>query len=971
MTPERWRDVERLYHAALEREGAQRAAFLTGACGDDAALLREIESLLAYRTKSADFIERPASDAHPALAASLASERSRLHAPSTPGRFVGRIFGAYDVQALIATGGMGEVYRGIDTRLHRVVAIKTLPAHLSHDPAWRERLKREAQSISRLNHPHICTLYDVGVEEDIHYLVMEHIEGETLEARLARGPLPVVAALEYAIQIADALDKAHRRGVVHRDVKPSNVMLTKSGVKVLDFGVASQLSASSVTFGTPELEAAPGLTAEGTILGTPQYLSPERLEGRAADARTDIFAFGALAYEMLTGKRAFRAESPARLISAILKDDPQPIAELVPEVPPLLIRTIARCMAKDPEDRWQTANDLLFQLRTIAVPGVIDAVPSLPVRPSRRVERTVWVTVLLASIAGAWLWTKTRDVPAGTPTPTPPTTAVRFTVSPPEGTAFASSEDVPLALSPDGRQLVFVAAGTDGTRRLWLRGLYSLREQVLSGTEGANTPFWSPDSQWVGFFAGNSLKKIRVSSGIAQTVASGVATYGGATWSIRDVILFPATTGGLSRVSAQGGPVSPATKGQGHFWPQFLPDGEHFIYAGGAPARVVVGSLGSEPHPVLMTFPVRVSALAYASGYLFYVQDRALFARPFDQERLAFSGDAMRVLEGMPVVGNGRAPFAVSSAGVLAYSPSAIGTTAVLQWFERDGRASVAIDSPARYLGFALSPDARLLLFSRMDDNGGADLWIRDLGRKGETQLTFDAAAFTPHWSPDGSRLLFTGPGPIAPPKLFVRSVTGAGAATRVSSTAARPDFASCWSPDGDSLVSVRIDPAQGNDIWVHRVSDNSDTRLPINTSFNESHGSVSPDGRWLAYTTDESGRAEVWLASFPSGEGRRRVSTAGGTMPRWGDGELFYLSLERQLMALPVAAGQSGVNVGTPKALLQMPNLIEEGRLLMPTSNNYLATPDGRRFLAAVRARDPKAPPISVVVNWLAVSSR
>jgi serine/threonine protein kinase/Tol biopolymer transport system component len=971
VTPERWRDVERLYHAALEREGDQRAAFLTVACGDDAALLREIESLLAYRGRSADFIEKPASDAHPALAASIASERSRLHTASAPGRFVGRVFGVYEIQALIATGGMGEVYRGIDTRLNRVVAIKTLPAHLSQDPAWRERLKREAQAISRLNHPHICTLYDVGIENDTHYLVMEHIEGETLEARLSRGPLPIVAALEYAIQIADALDKAHRRGVVHRDVKPSNVMLTKSGVKVLDFGVASQISAGNVSFGTADVEAAPGLTAEGMILGTPQYLSPERLEGRAADGRTDIFAFGAVAYEMLTGKRAFPAASPARLVSAILNDAPQPIAELAPATPPLLIRTIARCLAKDPDDRWQTANDLLFQLRTIAAaPAAVDGQPSQPVRSSRRLERAAWLAVVLASIAGAWLWATNRAVPASPPVHQG-TPAVRFTLSPPEGTAFASSQDVPLALSPDGRQIVYVAAGNDGVRRLWLRALYSQREQVLPGTEGANTPFWSPDSQWVGFFAGSGLKKIRVSSGIAQIVASGVATYGGGTWSVGDVILFPATTGGLSRVSARGGAMSQVTKGQGHFWPQFLPDGEHFIYSGAAPARVMVGSLGSEPHRTLMTFPVRSSALGYASGHLFYVQDRVLFARPFDQERLAFSGDAMRVLEGVPVVGNGRAPFSVSAAGVLAYSPSAVGAPAVLQWFDRDGRTSAAIDAPARYLGFALSPDARQLLFSRMDENGGGDLWLRNLDQKSETQLTFDAAAFTPHWSPDGSRMLFTGPGPSPPPKLFVRSVTGAGAATRVVSNAVAPDFASGWSHDGDSLVSVHIDPVYRNDLWVHRMSDGSDTRLSINTTFNESHGTVSPDGRWLAYTTDESGRAEVWLASFPSGEIRRPVSTGGGTMPQWGGGELFYLSLDSQLMAVPVAAGQGGVNVATPKALFQMPNLIEEGRLLMPTANNYLATPDGRRFLAAVSARDPKAAPFSVVVNWLAVPSR
>jgi eukaryotic-like serine/threonine-protein kinase len=971
MTPERWRDVERLYHAALERDRDKRAAFLAEACGDDAALLGEVESLLVYRAKSSDFIETPAPDAHPALAAIVERERGRLPVPSTPGGFVGRAFGVYEVQALIATGGMGEVYRGVDTRLNRMVAIKTLPAHLSHDPAWRERLRREAQSVSRLNHPHICTLYDVGVENDIHYLVMEHMEGETLEARLVRGPLAIAAALEYLIQIADALDKAHRRGVVHRDVKPSNIMLTKSGAKVLDFGIAKEMSGHGAPFGAPA-GSAQTLTAEGTILGTPQYMAPEQLEGRPADARTDIFAFGALGYEMLTGKRAFLAPSPARLTAAILTDDPQPIAELVPEVPPLLVRTISRCLAKDPEDRWQTANDLLFQLRTIAAaPAPIDGPRSQPARPSRNVERAIWVAVVIASIGGMWLWARNRVVPASTPAQA--TAAVRFPLSPPAGAAFASSQDVPLALSPDGRQIVYVAAGTNGTRRLWLRELHSEREQVLSGTDGANTPFWSPDSQWVGFFAGNSLKKIRVSSGIAQTVAGNVSTYGGATWSVKDVILFPSTTGGLSRVSALSGPPSQATNGQGQFWPQFLPDGEHFIYAAAAPPRVMVGALGSEPHRTLMSFPVRISVVAYASGHVFYVQDRVLFARPFDQNRLAFSGEAVRVLEGVPVVGNGRAPFSVSAAGVLAYWPWAIGESAVLQWFERDGRATAAVGSPARYLGFALSPDARQLLFSRVDANGGGNLWLRDVERDRETQLTFDAASYTPQWSPDGSRLLFSGPGPGPPPKMFIRSVAGAGAVSQVGAAGLMPDFASSWSNDGDSLISVRIDPVNRNDLWMHRMSDASDTRLSINTTFNESHGRVSPDGRWLAYMTDESGRDEVWLASFPSGEIRRKVSAAGGTMPQWGEGgkELFYLSLDRQLMAASVAARQGDVAVGAPGALFQMPNLIAEGRLLMPTSNNYVATPNGQRFLAAVSVQDPNAPPISVVVNWPALLNR
>jgi len=968
MTPERWRDVERIYHAALERDGDQRAAFLADACKDDPALRREVESLLAYRTKASDFIETPVADAHPALAAIVSREHSLLQARPSPGQFVGRVFGVYQIKALIATGGMGEIYRGLDTRLQRTVAIKTLSAHMSQDPAWRERFRREAQSVSRLNHPHICTLYDVGIEGDVQYLVMEHIEGETLEARLARGPLPLAASLQYLMQIAEALDEAHRGGVVHRDVKPSNVMLTKSGAKVLDFGLATQ-TRGGVLDGSLA-ETAPALTAAGTIVGTPQYMAPEQIEGKPLDARTDMFSFGVMAYEMLTGGRAFRADSPARLISAILRDDPKPIAELAPEVPWLLERTISRCLAKAPEDRWQTANDLLFQLRTIASAHErIEGPQSRVIGRSRAVERAVWVAIVILAIASAWMWSRRQVVPASAPRQG--IASVRFTISPPAGTTFASSQDVPLALSPDGRSLVFVAAGTDGVRRLWLRALDLEGEHasVLSGTEGANTPFWSPDSQWIAFFAGDSLKKLRVSTGVAQIVANSVSTFAGASWGAGDVILFPAGPGGLSRVSAQGGSVSQITKGEGHFWPQFLPDGTHYLYASAAPARVMIGALGNEAHRTLTDFPVRISALVYAAGHVFFVQDRELFARPFDPVRLEFSGAATRVLQGIPVVGNGRAPFSVSTAGVLAYWPQPIGEPAVLQWFDRDGRAAAAVSAPARYLGFALSPDARQLVFSRMDASGGADLWLRDMDRGSEEQLTFDAASYTPRFSPDAARILFSGPGPGPPPKMFVRAVTGAGTVSRVGS-AASPDFVSSWT--GDWVVSVRIDSVNRNDLWLHRISDGSDTRLSVNTAFNESHGKVSPDGRWLAYVTDQSGRDEVWIATLPSCETRRQLSTGGGTVPEWSEGgkELFYLSLDRHVMAVSMS-GYSGADVGATNQLFQMPNLIAEGRVIMPTSNNYVATRDGRRFLAAVSAPDPNASPLNIIVNWPAALNR
>jgi Tol biopolymer transport system component len=373
-----------------------------------------------------------------------------------------------------------------------------------------------------------------------------------------------------------------------------------------------------------------------------------------------------------------------------------------------------------------------------------------------------------------------------------------------------------------------------------------------------------------------------------------------------------------------------------------------------------------------MQFPVRSSALAYAAGHLFYVQDRELFARPFDEKLLEFSGAATRVVEGIPVVGNGRAPFSVSGAGVLAYSPQPIGPPAVLRWFDRDGRATTAVGTASRYLGFALSPDGRQLVFSRIDPNGGADLWLRDMDRGGETQLTFDAAAYTPHWSPDGSRLLFSGPGHGPPPKMFVRGPTGTGEVSRLGSFEAVPAFASSWI--GDAVVSVRIDPTNRNDLWIHRMSDGTDTRLAVNTAFNESHGKISPDGRWLAYVTDQSGRDEVWIASFPSGESRRQVSTGGGgTVPQWNEGgtEVFYLSRDSRLMAATIKGGHGGVDVGAPHALFQLPALIAEGRVLMPTSNNYVAAFNGQRFLLAVSASDPHPAPLNIMVNWPAVIGR
>jgi Tol biopolymer transport system component len=810
------------------------------------------------------------------------------------------------------------------------------------------------------------------MQDTIHYLVMEHVDGETLQKRLERGPLPLARALEYSIQIVDALDKAHRRGVIHRDLKPANVMLAKSGVKLLDFGLAMRsMPAAGIAFDDPTHDAFQGLTAEGTILGTLQYISPEQLEGKQADVRTDIFAFGALAYEMITGRRAFPSTNQAQLISAILKDDPQPIVELVPAVPVPLAQTLSRCLAKDPDERWQTANDLLFQLRSIAAsPAALDARESRARRFSRRIERAVWTAVVVASMVGTFFWARSRDVRSVDAAQG--RTAIRYQLRPAEGTAFYSGYDQPFALSPDGRHIVYAGVKADGTKQLWLHSLYSDLEQPMPGTEGANSPFWSPDSQWVGFFAGNSLKKVRVSSGLVQPVASDAFTRGGAAWNANDVIVFRAGPGGFSRVSARGGPVSPVpTRGESGFWPQFLGDGDHFIFATPASGSIHIGSLGNEAPRILMKFPVRISSLAYVPGYIFFVQDATLFARPFDETHLEFSGEPIRFVDGIPIMGPGRAPFAVSAAGVLAYWTYPVGTPAVLQWFERDGRASVAVGTPAQYVGFAISPDARRLVFSRTARNGGADLWLRDLTDGSETQSTFDGAAFTPQWSPDGARIVFTGPGANPPPKLFIKNLADAGAASQVGVSKAA-NFASSWSGDGLSIVSVRIEPPNRNDLWVHRLQDAVDERLWFNTRFNESHGKVSPDNHWIAYDTDASGKDEVWVASFPSGEIRRQVSVGGGMSPEWGEGskEILYIS-DKRLMSARFSAVQTEVDVGTPRALFQIENLADVDPLGLETSNTYVAASNGQRFLVAVRARDPSAPPIHIVVNWMALLNR
>ena len=963
MTPARWAEIERLYHAALPRTAGDRAAFLEDACGTDQELRREVESLLKYEPKAAAFLE--SADRRPAWLRLL---RPKPEPPQAAARLVGRAFDGYEVQGLIATGGMSEVYRALDTRLRRLVAIKVLPEHLSDDPERRQRFDREARLVSSLNHPHVCALHHVGTHDGFDYLVMEHLEGETLQHRLSRGPMKWTEALAYLIQIADAFESAHRQGIVHRDLKPANVMITKSGAKVLDFGLGARRGPSEGSAQDPGLHGSKGLTVEGRIMGTVPYMSPEQLQGKSTDHRTDIFAFGALAYEMLAGEAPFDADSPAGLIGAILKDTPGSILTKAPDVPLVLARAITRCLSKEPRDRWQTTTDLLYELRSVEELSAGTGSHPIPHRATRRWTSALWIgTALLALIAALGTWPRTHTAPSGD-LPLASGT-IRFPLHPPAGTTFPSSFDVPFALSPDGRHIAFVAAAADGARHLWLRAFDSERYQQLPGTEDASSPFWSPDNQWVGFFANGSLKKIRVTSLVTQVIATSAASMGGATWNRDDVIVFPGT-GGLQRVSANeiGGAVTRVGQDENfHLWPQFLEDGEHYLYVSFNPRNLKVGSLTGEAARTLMTFPFNVSTVAHVPGFVLFAKDGALYARPFDERRRDFTGAEIRILDGVPVSGPGRSPFSVSAAGVLAFWTEAVGTPAVLRWVARDGTVSPGIEAPAKYFGFALSPDGRELAFSRVGSSGGPDLWVRTLATRVERQLTFDGLAWTPRWSPDGSQILFTGIGERPPPTLFVKHARLPGAAVSLGPAPAAL-FASSWSDD----VLIGVTSAKGsekddNDLWMQRVGSAQRERVPFTSDFSETEGSLSRDARWLAYTSDQTGRNEVWVASFPSGVVRRQVSVAGGRSPQWCGGQdgIVYVAADKRLVIVPFRGKSGGIQLGDPKALFPLDGFSDFDRPLVPTANYYAAAADCQRFLAAARAPDAPAAPISIVVNW------
>jgi eukaryotic-like serine/threonine-protein kinase len=882
----------------------------------------------------------------------------------------GTRLGPYEILDSLGAGGMGEVYRARDTRLDRAVAIKVLPSHLSESPQAQQRFEREARAVSSLNHPHVCTLHDIGHHEGTDFLVLELLDGETLADRLQRGPLPVQELLRYAIQIGDALDKAHRQGVVHRDLKPGNIMLTKSGVaKLLDFGLAKHTGGTAPAAGLTALATAgPPLTAEGSILGTFQYMAPEQLEGKEADARSDVFAFGAVLYEMATGRRAFQGKSTASVIAAILHVDPPSITTLQPLSPPALETLVSRCLVKDPEERWQSARDLVYELQSIAEAGVPSANPVASSRPGIRKERILWIAaVALLAVTAAALGLGWRGAVSTDPE------VLRAFIPAPEGTTYRSFafNAGPVAVSPDGRRLVFSARKKDGADLLWLRPIDSVVATPLVGTEGGSYPFWSPDGRSIGFFAAGKLRRIDVAGGPALSLCDASDGRGGA-WSRDGVILFSSNaSSGLFRIPADGGaPVQVTTldkaqREETHRWPQFLPDGRRFIFfvrVGQAREGNVMmaGSLDGGRSKVILRTD---SQSIYSSGYLLFMRQTTLMAQAFDTEDLTLEGEAVAVAD--QVVFDAplsHGVFSASDRGLLVYQTGTPGGGTLLTWFDRAGRKLGVLGERAPIIYFSLSPDLKSVAVDELDLSlGPPDVWIYDVARGLRSRFTFERAADSrPIWSPDGSKVVFSSSrnGDL---DLYIKSFSGSGE-EQLLLAADGSQAPGSWSSDGRYLAYSTFGGPSMSDIWVLPFFGDRKPIPFLQTQFHEETPEFSPDGRWIAYTSTESGRYQVYVAPFP-GPGRKwQISAGEGRFPRWRkDGrELYYLAPDNTITAVQIRLEDSAVDVGASTALFKTPPVYSTGTI-------YRVTPDGERFLVNTALEDPFSAPLTVVQNWSA----
>jgi len=855
---------------------------------------------------------------------------------------------------------MGDVYRARDTRLDRTVAIKVLKPALAGDPAVRERFEREARAISQLSHPNICTLHDVGRTGDVSYLVMEYVEGQTLASRLERGAVPLDEALSHGVQIAEALDKAHRKGILHGDLKPGNVMLTKTGAKLLDFGLARQLPASPPQASDSATGAV--LAAGAPVLGTLPYLAPEQLEEKRADQRSDIFAFGAVLYEMLTGGRAFPADSHAGVVAAILRSNPPPIAAVVPSTPPAVDRVVATCLVKDPDERWQNAGDLARELKWIAAGGAA----ARPGKADSRWSGRAWAAaaVLLAlSTVGLVVLTYLRRSPGETG-------VVRTSIVLPEGLLFPGAGPLGgvgrFAISPNGRRIVFVASEPEGIVRLWVRPMDSLVATPLPGTEGAASPFWSPDSRLVAFIAQGQLKTIDPSTGVPFSVTPAYNVTG--SWNRDNVIVFTPTAGSpLHAIPAKGGTPRPVTeldrvaRDMLHRNAFFLPDGRHFLYVAVSAregettyARAVyVGSLeATEPSRMVLESG---SPAAYSLGRLVFLRDGRLVAQPFDLDRLELTGEPTPITDQVELVGPTSTAFSVAESGLLAYQPFS-GPGSQLIWFDRAGRQLGTLGEPADYGDVDISPDGRRAVASVLDRGVSTrDLWVFDLARGVRTRLTFDPADdVTPVWSADGTRIMFAS-NRAGHYDIYTKIATGTGSDELVVKDESEK-YPTAWSLDGRSALYWTFG-GEGAMLRLLTLTKGGSATGFVGPPANP--GRLSPDGRWVAYYSNESGRSEVYVVSFPHAMNKLQLSTAGGSLPQWrGDTrEVFYAGRDNKLMAARIDERAGELTAGVPEVLF-------EARPVGPRSF-FDVRPDGQRFLVNVRRSGSPSSSIAILQNW------
>ena len=872
----------------------------------------------------------------------------------------GTTLGPYEIIGPIGAGGMGEVYRARDPRIGRDVAVKVLPAAFSKDSERLRRFEQEARSAGVLNHPNILAIYDVGAHEGAPYVVSELLDGETLRDRLKDGALPTRKAIDIGIQVAQGLATAHEHGVVHRDLKPENLFVTKDGrVKILDFGLAKLTAPGReavVHASAPTIEVD---TGPGTVWGTVGYMSPEQVRGNPVDHRSDIFALGAILYEMLSGKRAFQGSSPADTVSAILKEDPPDLTRIVDTIPPALERLVRHCLEKSPGERFQSARDLAFDLGQISGPSGTQAIPIAAKRPP--ISKLVVPAALGLLILAGVIAVLPRALGPRVATP-----AMRLSIDLPPGTRWDGTFGYPV-VSPDGRMVVVSVADTSGVLSLWLRRLDSLTPRQLPGTRDAVDPFWSPDCRSIGFFsADGKLKRLSVDGGPVQMICDAGSARGGS-WSKDDVIVFaPGASGGLYRVDAAGGEPVPVTspdssrRETGHRFPCFLPDGKHFLYLT-IPERnglhdVFVGSIGSSKRKLVLR---ATGAPRYvAPGFLVFSRGDLLMAQRFDSGRIETRGDAVTIAE-MPNTSNvvGLPTASASNSGVVAHKRATDGNTE-LGWYDRRGALLSKLPvPPGRYRGPRVSPDGSQTVLGSVDPNG--DLWLIDLRRDASTRLTSDPGPEGgASWSPDGTQIVYSSDR-LGGSAFFVKSTRGGG--DNLLYRFSKP-WTSIWdwSPDGRYVVFRDIDTATGFDLWILPMFGERKPRPYLITPFEEGQAEVAPGGHWMAYVSDESGQREVYVQSFPEPGDKHRVSAQGGLLPRWShDGkELLYFHPSGRVLSVAIRADSGSIDVGVPRTLFTWP--LEQFTRL----RGFDLAPDGR-FLMGLEANEGASRAATLILNW------